>query len=45
MHVADAFGHACVFPSQYDKNHSGALELDEFHHVLADLGMLVNTEP
>ena len=26
---------------QYDKNHSGALEFEELHAVLADLGILV----
>lgn len=30
---------------QYDKNHSGALEFEELHAVLADLGILVSPLP
>ena len=28
---------------QYDKNRSGALELEELHAVLADLGIMVSS--
>lgn len=27
---------------QYDRNRSGALEVEEFQHLLADLGLLVS---
>ena len=31
-----------VFALQYDRNRSGALEIEELHAVLADLGIMVS---
>lgn len=32
-----------VYGLQYDRNRSGALELEELHAVLADLGIMVSS--
>lgn len=36
-----AIYNSCVL--QYDRNRSGALELEELHAVLADLGIMVSS--
>ena len=37
----DSAARTCCVCMQYDKNRSGALEFEELHAVLADLGIMV----